>query len=54
MAEYEQEPKGIIELWERVQIEWDKIEPEVCKNLIESMPRCVEAVIKAKGGYTKY
>ena len=45
MAEYEQEPKGIIGLWERVQIEWDKIEPEVCQNLIESMPRYVEAVI---------
>ena len=54
MAEYDQESKGTIELWERVQIEWDKIEPEVCQNLIESMPKCVEAVIKAKGGYTKY
>ncbi len=25
---------------------WDNIEPEVCQNLIESMPRRVEAVIK--------
>ena len=38
----------------KVQVEWDKIEPEVCQNLIESVPRRMEAVIKAKGGYTKY
>jgi hypothetical protein len=42
------------ELWERVDKEWNEIEPEVCQNLIESMPRRVEAVIQAKGGYTKY
>jgi len=51
---YEEPPKGIRELWERVETEWDKIEPAVCQNLIESMPRRVEAVYKAKGGYTKY
>ena len=54
LAGYEEEAKGMLELWERVQVEWDKIEPEVCQNLIESMPRRMEAVIKAKGGYTKY
>ena len=47
-------PKGILELWERVEKEWEKIGSEVCQNLIESMPRRVEAVLKAKGGYTKY
>jgi hypothetical protein len=54
LAAYNEPPKGIEELWERVEAEWDKIEPEVCQNLIESMPRRVEAVYKAKGGYTKY
>ena len=54
LAEYEVEPKGMLELWERVQVEWDKIEPEVCQKLIESMPKHVEAVLKAKGGYTRY
>ena len=39
---------------ERVQVEWDKIGADVCQNLIESMPRRVEEVIKAKWGYTKY
>jgi len=44
----------MLELWERVEAEWDKIPPEVCQNLIESMPRRVEVVLKVKGGYTKY
>lgn len=54
LVEYEEPPKGIHELWERVQVEWDQIGAGVCQNLIESMPRRVEQVIKAKGGYTKY
>ena len=54
LAEYEIPPKGILELWDRVEEEWNKIPSEVCQNPIESMPRHVEAVIKAKGGYTKY
>ena len=54
LAEYEIPPKEILELWDRVEEEWNKIPSEVCQNLIESMPGCVEAVIKAMGGYTKY
>ena len=51
---YETPPAGIHELWERVQVEWEKIPREVCVSLIESMPRRVQAVIKAKGGHTRY
>ncbi len=51
---YDKAPSGMIELWERVEEVWEKIDTEVCQNLIESMPRRVEAVLKAKGGYTKY
>lgn len=54
LQEYEEPPKGILELWERVQVAWEKITPEMCQRLIESMPRRVAAVLKAKGGYTKY
>jgi hypothetical protein len=54
LGEYEVEPKGILELWERVEEEWNKIDAEVCQNLIGSMPRRVAAVLKAKAGYTKY
>jgi len=54
LAEYESPPDGMMVLWEHVQAEWEKIEPRVCQELIESMPRRIAAVIKAKGGYTKY
>lgn len=54
LAEYENPPRGIGELWERVEKEWEAIDKSVCQNLINSMPRRVEAVLKAKGGYTKY
>ena len=54
LAEYEVPSKGILELWSRVEIEWEKIGAKTCQELIESMPRRIKAVIKAKGGYTKY
>ncbi len=54
MGTYPEPPKGISELWERVEAEWEKIPKEVCLDLIKSMPRRVAAVLKAKGGYTKY
>lgn len=54
LAKYPTAPKGVWELWERVVEVWNNIPPEVCQNLIESMPRRLEAVIKAKGGHTKY
>jgi hypothetical protein len=54
LNEYETEPSGIHELWERVQAEWDAIPAQVCIDLIESMPRRVAEVLKSRGGYTKY
>lgn len=54
LAKYPRQPKGVWEIWDRVSEVWENIEAEVCQNLIESMPRRVEAVIKAKGGHTKY
>ena len=54
LEEYEEPPKGVTELWERVEKEWEGIDAAVCRNLIESMPRRIEAIIKAKGDYTKY
>ena len=36
LNEYERPPNGMIELWERVQTEWDKIDKEVCARLIET------------------
>ena len=54
LDEYENPPKSLQELWERCEAEWEKIPKEVCQNLIESMPRRVAAVLRAKGGHTKY
>jgi hypothetical protein len=33
---------------------WDNIDPEYLKSLVESVPRRLAAVLKAKGGHTKY
>ena len=54
LAEHENPPSGIHELWERIQVDWEEISVAECQKLIESMPRRIEAVLKAKGGYTKY
>ena len=54
LAGYEEPANRVAELWERVQVEWDKITKEECQKLIESMPRRLAAVVRAKGGYTKY
>jgi hypothetical protein len=54
LQQYDTPPKGVHELWDWVVKEWNAIPPEVCQNLIESMPRRIQAVIKANGGHTKY
>ena len=54
LMEYEDQAGGINELWRRTEVEWEKIPKEECQKLIESMPRRIAAVIRAKGGYTKY
>ncbi|CAI7766389.1 unnamed protein product [Closterium sp. NIES-54] len=51
---YPRPPAGILELWDRVQVEWEKIPAAWCSELIDSMPRRVRAVLKAKGHWTKY
>ena len=54
LNKYDSPPKGVIELWERVQLIWNEISPEVCQNLFNSMARRIQAVIKSKGKWTKY
>ena len=41
------------ELWLPVESECKKISVQECAKLFESIPRCISAVIKAKGVYTK-
>jgi transposase len=54
LADYPTQPKGMLELWDRVKETWESIDKETCLHLIKSIPRRIEAVLKARGGYTKY
>jgi len=47
-------PKNREELWQALQEEWLKIDEHKYKNLVDSMPRRIAAVIKSKGNPTKY
>jgi len=46
--------KNIRELMIVLEEEWNKIKPKILKNLVESMPRKVQAVIDSKSNPTKY
>lgn len=54
LMKYPTHAKSAHENWERTSEVWGKISPEVCQNLIRSMPDRIQAVIRAKGGPTKY
>jgi transposase len=51
---YENQASGVGELWERVDKEWNSFSKEECKRYFKSMPARVEAVLKAKGGNTRF
>lgn len=40
--------------FEALETAWEDIDPGYLQKLVESMPRRLEAVLKAKGGHTKY
>ena len=51
----EKQPTSAVELEKATKEVWESgLSAEYCRSLVESMPRRVEAVIKAKGGPTKY
>ena len=51
----EKQPTSGAELVKVIKEVWVKeISKEYCQSLIDSMPRKIEAVIKNKGGHTKY
>lgn len=52
--DYEFPAEGVDEIWQRAAEAWSRITPEEVQNLISSMPRRIAAVIRAKGGHTKY
>ncbi len=53
-VKWETRPKNADELKATVKETWASIPPQQCHKLITSMPRRIEAVIKAKGAPTKY
>lgn len=48
------QPSNKTELWTLLKKEWETMDPSICQKLVESMPKRVRAVIKAKGHHTKY
>ena len=53
-GEYFIPPKGMLELWEGIEEEWKAIPDSVCRDLVESIPGRIAAVIKDKGSYLKH
>lgn len=33
---------------------WEELDPQYLKNLVESMPKRLQQILKAKGGHIKY
>ncbi len=54
LYQYPKPAQGMEELWVRLQEEWGKIPRDVVLALVDSMPRRIQAVLKAKGGHIKY
>lgn len=52
--DYVESPNNPNVLWERTKAVWESISPDICRNLVRSMPERLRQVIKARGGYTKY
>ena len=48
------QPKNLDQLYEALQEEWKNIEPSYLRKLVHSMPDRCQAVVKAKGYWTKY
>ena len=54
LSAYERKATSISELWERYDTEWNKFSAGICLKYYESMLLRVQAVLKAKGGHTRY
>ena len=50
----EQNPTTLAKLKLIIADEWEKIDPQAFKNLVESMPKRCQTVIAAKGGHINY
>ena len=51
----DRQPTSAQEMEMTIQLVWiHEITPEYCRNLVESMPRRLQAVLNNRGGHTKY
>ena len=51
----EKQPASAKELVDIIKAVWvHELSAEYYQSLVDSMPKCLEAIIKAKGGPTKY
>ncbi len=48
------QPTNLQQLHDVIMSIWTKISEEYFQHLVESMPRRIKAVLKAKGGPTRY
>ena len=48
------EPRTAAELWNALQEAWQQIPAARVRNLAESVPRCLDAIRRARGGNTRY
>jgi hypothetical protein len=51
---YDAPPKGIHDLWDRIQEVWNSLTLEDCRKVIDTMPKRCSDVIKAKGYWIDY
>ena len=54
LSVYDTKAKGVHELWERIEKEWNTFTVDECRRYIDGIPDRCKAVIKAKGGHTRY
>jgi len=47
-------PTSQKDLWEKIQDVWNEIKVEDCTKLINTMPQRIKAVLRARGGYTRW
>jgi len=48
------QPTNLRQLCDAIMSIWTKLPEECFQHLVESMPRRIEAALKAKGGPTRY
>lgn len=50
----EHRPTTVEQLWKALQEEWAKLDLSYIRALYDSMPRRIQSLQEAKGGYTRY